>query len=171
MKIRALVGLSGILLVGMFAITHRTVARVDSWPSASAGPADSIGSGMAALLGAPPALLAGCGAKHVLIGYVDAPGDLRPEWGKKSDGARVWIESPAQQRRHTVGAVIASVYFSVAASQAADTVTVELVRRAHMPRGAGPDRRQYTFVPNPDQRGPTAPVLVSAAQHQCDRTI
>ncbi|MEP6620852.1 MAG: hypothetical protein ABJE47_16125 [bacterium] len=146
-------------------------SRVDAWQANEGGNPDSVSRGMGALVGSPPALLAGCGPHHVLIGYVDAPGDIRPEFGKTADGTPMIIVSAAQQRRNTVGAVLASVYFSVAGKDAADTVTIELVRQSHQTRNVGPDKGQFTFLPNPDTHGPNPPVWVNRSAPPCQRTI
>jgi hypothetical protein len=146
--------------------------RVDpSWNASGGGQPDSITRGMKALIGQARALLAGCGPHHVIVAYVNAPGDIRGEFGKTAAGVDNIIVSMAQQRRNTVGAVIASVYFDVARSEAADTVTVELVRTNHRPANDGPDREQFAFVQSPDTGGPYPPLWVSHGAARCQRVI
>lgn len=145
--------------------------RVDAWPPNDGGQPDSIARGIEALIGAPPALLAGCGPHHVLIGFVDAPGEIPLEFGETANGTSLIIVSPAEQRRKTVGAEIASVYFSIAGSQAADTVTVELVRRADRPPNVGSDATQFAFVPNQDARPRGSPTWISRGAARCQRTV
>jgi hypothetical protein len=142
-----------------------------SWSASGGGQADSIARGMTALIGQAPALLAGCGPHHVVLAYVNAPADIRGEFGKTAAGVDNINVSMAQQRRNTVGAVIASVYFDIAGSKAADTVTVELVRNNHRPSNYGPDREQFAFVQNPNTSGPCPPLWVNHGAAHCDRVI
>ncbi len=162
--------LSVVALAGLYC-TARAQQIDPSWNASGGGPADSIARGMTALIGQAPALLAGCGPHHVVVAYVNAPGDIRAEIGKTAAGVDNINVSMAQQRRNTVAAVIASVYFDIAGSEAADTVTVELVRNNHRPANYGPDREQFAFVQNPNTSGPYPPLWVSHGAARCDRVI
>jgi hypothetical protein len=162
------VGITIALVVGLN--NRNRDARIDTWP-AGADSGASVARRMSSIIGAPAALLAGCGPRHVLVAYVDAPGDLRSEWGRDARGGRTHIISMAQQRRHTVAATIASVYFSVAGEREADTVSVELVREKHWPSGVGPDRIQYVFIQNPDHSYPAPPLWLNAVTTSCERAI
>jgi hypothetical protein len=142
-----------------------------SWSASRGGAADSIARGMKALIGQAPALLAGCGPHHVIVAYLNAPGDIRAEISKTAAGVDNFNVSMAQQRRNTVGAVIASVYFDIAGIEAADTVTVELVRSNHRPSNVGPDREQFAFVQNPNTSGPFPPLWVNQGAGRCERVI
>jgi hypothetical protein len=139
-------------LVAMVATLNALACRevpttdVRSWP-ADRPAADAVARAMAAVIGAPPSLLARCGPQHLLVAYLDAPVDVKPESTRGPDGRSVPVISTAQRTRHTVAAVIAMALWSAMPYGAYDTVTVRLTRRQGFPSGYGPDKGEFTLAP------------------------
>ena len=124
----------------------RTVIR--NWPS-DRPVADTVAHSMALVIGAAPTLLAACGPHHVLIGYADAPVDIRPEQRPGTDGQAELVISAAQRSRYSVAAVIALAFWSAMPFGVYDTVTVRLSRTKHFPPGFS-DRNEFTLAPITD---------------------
>lgn len=134
-----------VALCALGACKTRTPTIARNWPTDRPA-ADSVARAMAAVVGAAPGLLASCGPHHVLIAYLDAPVDLRPEHRRGTNGEVIPIISIAQRSRHAVAAVIAIAFWSAMPLNTYDTTTVRLSRVAHFPSGFS-DRNEYTLAP------------------------
>lgn len=132
-------------LLAPSACRGREVTAVRQWPSDRPSP-DSVAHALATVVGAAPTMLASCGPHHVLIAYVDAPVDLRPESRPGADGKAEVLISLAQRSRHAVAGVIAVAFWSSMPLGVYDTATVRLTRTQHFPPGYS-DRNDFTVAP------------------------
>lgn len=143
---------------------------VRNWPSDLPSP-DSVVHSLAVIVGSPPTLLASCGPHHLLMTYVDAPIDIRPERSTGPDGRAVPLISVAQRSRHAVAAVLAIGLWSAMPYGRYDTVTVRLIRREHFPAGFGPDRGEFTLAPLEESPHPLTAQPVWGSAEICAQVI
>jgi len=174
MKVKAITLLLAIMLLGPSASCRQgemgSPITVHNWPSNRPSP-DSVAHSLVGLVGAPPTLLASCGPRHLLMTYVDAPIDLRPESQSEPDGHSVPVISVAQRSRYAVAAVLAIGLWSAMPYGTWDTVTVRLVRRQHFPAGYGPDRSEFTLAPHEDSPHPLVAQPIWGPAEICAQVI
>ncbi len=150
MKARSWLMLGVVVLLLTSARSHlRPPTPVIGWlvPEVSG---DSLARSLDAIIGGAPALLAGCGPRHVLVSYFNAPIDLRPEIVRRPEGRPTLVIGAAERSRREIAAAIAGVTWAALGRHASvDTVTVRLERRFRLSWGRATDYVEFSFVWHP----------------------